>query len=76
MNASAVSMKALVEKIRSLPEERIAEVDDFVDFLRARSGLLQHLETHDMLDFPVDHVGTWPVGLTLRRGEMYGDDGR
>jgi hypothetical protein len=26
----------LVEKIRSLPPERVAEVEDFVDFLRQR----------------------------------------
>jgi hypothetical protein len=27
----------LFEKIRSLPPERVAEVEDFVDFLRARN---------------------------------------
>jgi hypothetical protein len=27
---------ALIEKIRSLPPERLAEVEDFVDFLRQR----------------------------------------
>ncbi len=28
----------LIEKIRSLPPEKVAEVEDFVDFLRDRSG--------------------------------------
>ncbi|HCK83010.1 MAG TPA: toxin-antitoxin system, antitoxin component, Xre family protein [Hyphomonadaceae bacterium] len=28
--------KALIEKIGDLPSERIAEVEDFVDFMRAR----------------------------------------
>lgn len=28
--------EALLEKIRSLPPERVAEVEDFVDFLRLR----------------------------------------
>ena len=28
--------KSLMEKIRALPDERIAEVEDFVDFLRMR----------------------------------------
>lgn len=28
--------QVLIEKIRQLPLERMAEVDDFVDFLRAR----------------------------------------
>jgi hypothetical protein len=27
-------------------------------------------------DFPVIDVGPWPEGLSLRREEMYGDDGR
>ena len=26
--------------------------------------------------FPVDHVGRWPVGLSLRREDLYGDNGR
>lgn len=29
--------KGLLEKISSLPEELIAEVEDFVDFIRART---------------------------------------
>lgn len=29
---------ALIEKLKSLPPERIAEVEDFVDFLRSREG--------------------------------------
>jgi hypothetical protein len=28
--------QALIEKIRALPAERIAEVEDFVDFIRQR----------------------------------------
>ncbi len=27
-------------------------------------------------DFPVDDVGPWPEGLSLRREDMYDDDGR
>ena len=34
MNAQAV--EALIEKLKSLPPEQRAEVEDFVDFLRAR----------------------------------------
>jgi len=33
-------------------------------------------EEPELLDFPVDHVDAWPAGQKLRRGEMYGDDGR
>lgn len=28
------------------------------------------------LEFPVDHYGPWPSNLSLRREDMYGDDGR
>jgi hypothetical protein len=28
--------QALIEKLKALPPERVAEVEDFVDFLRAR----------------------------------------
>ena len=27
-------------------------------------------------DWPVHHVGHWPAGLSLRREDIYGDDGR
>ena len=30
--------EALIEKIKSLPSERLAEVEDFVDFLAQRSA--------------------------------------
>jgi hypothetical protein len=32
---------ALLDKIRQLPPQRMAEVEDFVDFLRARDAELQ-----------------------------------
>ena len=31
------SEQAIIEKIKGLPPERVAEVEDFVDFLRARN---------------------------------------
>ena len=30
--------KAIVEKLKKLPPEKVAEVEDFVDFLRTRDG--------------------------------------
>lgn len=36
--------RAIIEKLKHLPPERVAEVEDFVDFLRARNeeqGLTQ-----------------------------------
>lgn len=32
------SQQVLIEKIASLPPQRLAEVEDFVDFLRAREA--------------------------------------
>jgi hypothetical protein len=37
MNKPLQSMTQLIEKIRHLPAERIAEVEDFVDFLQERT---------------------------------------
>lgn len=34
----AVTEQALIEKIRQLPPQRLAEVEDFVDFLRLRES--------------------------------------
>lgn len=28
------------------------------------------------LDLPIHHVGPWPEDLSLRREDVYGDDGR
>ena len=33
--------QALLEKLKALPPERVAEVEDFVDFLRTRSEAQQ-----------------------------------
>lgn len=34
------------------------------------------VEKKKTLNFPVDNFGPWPKGLSLRREDMYGDDGR
>jgi len=36
MRSAAVDEQELIEKIRTLPPEKMAEVEDFVDFLRGR----------------------------------------
>lgn len=76
MSIPADNAQALMEKIRSLPTDRITEVEDFVDFLRERSAASKSSTTNEPLDFPVDDLGPWPDGLSLRREDMYGDDGR
>jgi len=68
--------QALIEKIQSLPTDRIAEVEDFVDFLRQRTKQHKKISNKKPLDFPVISVGKWPDDLSLSREDMYGDDGR
>ena len=77
MTVPAQDVKALREKIRSLPSDRIAEVDDFVDFLR-RQKIQRTITVTDeqLMDFPVVDLGSWPDGLNLSRAELYGDDER
>ena len=71
------SAQALLEKIQSLPTDRIAEVEDFVDFLQQRTKLRKTTTTgKESLDFPVDDLGPWPDGLSLHREDMYGNNGR
>ncbi|CAG0926561.1 hypothetical protein PLCT1_00087 [Planctomycetaceae bacterium] len=36
---------------------------------------LQYIDG-DLSDFPVDQWGSWPEHLSLRREDMYGDEGR
>jgi NADPH-dependent 2,4-dienoyl-CoA reductase/sulfur reductase-like enzyme len=33
-------------------------------------------EARPLYDFPVIHVGAWPADLSLRREDLYGDEGR
>lgn len=40
----AADAQALIDKIRALPEERLAEVEDFVDFLAGKSRRLDALD--------------------------------
>lgn len=71
--------QALVSKLKELPPDRIAEVEDFIDFLRARRQAAQRTtspQARPELDFPVDAAGTWPENLSLRREDLYDDSGR
>ena len=71
MSIPARSVKILIEKIRSLPIDRLAEVERFVDSRRGPTTAGKK-----PFDFPVDDSTPWPDGLSLRREDMYGDDGR
>ena len=37
-------MQALIQKIRALPEERVAEVENFVDFLSGKTSRTEALD--------------------------------
>jgi hypothetical protein len=77
MIADMLSAEKLMGKIQSLSTERIAEVEDFVDFLKNRTKRRKSSAAgRETLDFPVDDLGAWPNGLSLRRMDVYGDDGR
>lgn len=74
MDAPIRSMEQLIDKIRRLPSERIAELEDFVVFLYERTK--SRFATRESFDFPIIRAGQWPQDLKLRREDMYDDDGR
>lgn len=85
MSVASPSLRELMVKIESLPMQRIAQVNDFVEFLRMRvhpsektaiTGRTDWPNDRQSLDFPVISVGQWPEDLSLRREDLYGDDGR
>lgn len=67
-----------VTKLKRLSPERVAEVEDFIDFLsqRPEPKPAAPKDERALLDFPVDHVDQWPADLSLRREDLYGSDGR
>ena len=48
------------------PHRIVVVIDDQPDMSDARA----------LRAFPVIHVGAWPAEFSLRREDMYGDDGR
>ncbi|HLQ85306.1 MAG TPA: hypothetical protein VK110_04065 [Salinisphaeraceae bacterium] len=69
-------MQALMDKLQKLPAEQIAEVEDFVDFLRMHRQHRASDNPPEKFSFPTISVGEWPNGLSLRREALYGDDER
>ncbi|MDN5871556.1 MAG: DUF2281 domain-containing protein [Nitrococcus sp.] len=72
----AYDKQGLVDKLQELPPECIAEVEDFIDFLRQRRRRLAVGKPSEERIFPTISVGEWPQGLSLHREKLYGDDGR
>jgi hypothetical protein len=46
------------------------------DELHVRLTAPEQAQQRPVLDLPCDDVGPWPEGLSLRREDLYGDDGR
>lgn len=77
MATQSQCVEALIKKIQSLPTSRVAEIEDFVDFLQQRTrGQGAYTRQKTSLNFPVISAGKWPEDLSLHREDMYGEDGR
>lgn len=48
----------LIEKIKRLPQDGVAEVQDFVDSLARREGILDRNSLHQALTNYAKHAGT------------------
>ena len=79
MNARPGNLHRLMDKIGHLSPQRAAEVEDFVDFLVQRETSRPETTLSSptgLSEWPVDDLGAWPADLSLRREDLYGDDGR
>jgi hypothetical protein len=79
------STQALIEKIRALPAERLAEVEDFVDFIATKSRRLTALDRLLAVAPALEAAGAPPMteeeiaaeansARALRRGRGRGAD--
>ena len=56
---STMEQQELIEKIKRLPQDRVAEVEDFVDCLARREHSSNRLNLHQALaDYAIQHAGT------------------
>lgn len=54
-----MEQQKLIEKIKRLPQEKVAEVEDFVDSLARRDQSLNQTKLHQALaDYAIQHAGT------------------
>ena len=55
---SSMEQQELIEKIKRLPQDSVAEVEDFVDSLARREGILDRKSLHQALtDYAIQHAG-------------------
>jgi len=64
IRVSDLTVEQLIALVRRVAREEIA------------GGMSAASPTLTLDDFPVDNLGPWPEGLTLRREDLYGDDER
>lgn len=56
---SAMKRQELIEKIKRLPQDNVAEVEEFVDSLVRREGILDRNSLHQALsNYAIQHAGT------------------
>jgi hypothetical protein len=54
-----MEQQELIEKIKRLPQDRVAEVEDFVDSLSRREHSRNRMNLHQALaDYAIQHAGT------------------
>ena len=54
-----MEQQELIEKIKKLPPDIVAEVEDFVDALARREGILDRKSLHQALtNYAIEHAGT------------------
>ena len=54
-----MEQQELIEKIKRLPQDSIAEVEEFVDSLTRREGILDRKSLHQALaKYAIEHAGT------------------
>jgi hypothetical protein len=58
-----MSSETLFEKIRSLPPERLAEVEDFVEFLSQRDNSLRIARDEAVAAYAVQYAGVDGIDL-------------
>lgn len=63
-----------VEELRTLLRQEMAGL--VREAVREALADVQGEKQLSLDDFPVDDLGSWPEGFTLRREDIYGDDGR
>jgi len=59
-----MEQQELIEKIRRLPQESVAEVEEFIDSLVRREAILDRKSLHQALaDYAIQHAAQTPISI-------------